>query len=699
MIKTYISTLMVVLLAGAQMVWSQEGTDGASGQLNSENNPGVQPAETVQVAPAAVESDSGVSAAASADADMLDLLYSKGVGYYKAGKYSDAVAAFDAMLALDKYNSRAVSYRKRASSRIASKELVKKTASREKAFADVEAAWSPEPKALVNVDAADGAATVDPEQIAIQQMEARLKTIKIPSLDFRDAAIEDVVLFLAEASRRNAGQDVDFLLVGMKHALGDSNVTVSIRDMSLYDALTFVVEMASLKFVVKPNIVSIMPLNYVPLSEMVMSSYNIIPEVGTELESAAGDDGGGADDLFGGSSSDEGATGPVDVAGFFSMVDFPEGASAIYRPRFHKLFVKNTPENIKGVESMLADLDEQAILRRSQQVEIEAKFVEFNEGALEELGFDWNVFGSGTAASMELDPRGIAGAGPNTTTVDPITGQKIYADNNGRPGQNLFGSAQRNNGNVGGGGIGGAFEHLTSGVLSSMGGSAASMLFSSDNIDLKITAMEQEGTADVMSAPKVTTKSGSEATIRVAETHRYPQDYDVETGQRTSPVVKPQDWDDFDLGVTLKVTPVVNPEENTIDLDLHPEIMKFVAMDEYVVGFNLFDSSGSTTVTISGDGSKLKAKMPYFERRSVQTQVTIDDGQTVVMGGMIDERTETFRDQIPFLGDIPYLGRLFRSEGSRSSKRNLVIYVKATMVDEYGMTRAQRELVRQVAAD
>jgi general secretion pathway protein D len=67
------------------------------------------------------------------------------------------------------------------------------------------------------------------------------------------------------------------------------------------------------------------------------------------------------------------------------------------------------------------------------------------------------------------------------------------------------------------------------------------------------------------------------------------------------------------------------------------------------------------------------------------------------MGGLVTERTDTFRDQIPFLGDIPYLGRLFRTEGSRSQKKNLVIYVKATQVDDRGMTRADREMNRQAA--
>ena len=69
------------------------------------------------------------------------------------------------------------------------------------------------------------------------------------------------------------------------------------------------------------------------------------------------------------------------------------------------------------------------------------------------------------------------------------------------------------------------------------------------------------------------------------------------------------------------------------------------------------------------------------------------------MGGLVDERTETFRDQVPFLGDIPYLGRLFRTEGSRNSKKNLVIYVKATQVDDHGMTQADREMARQVTTN
>jgi len=231
-----------------------------------------------------------------------------------------------------------------------------------------------------------------------------------------------------------------------------------------------------------------------------------------------------------------------------------------------------------------------------------------------------------------------------------------------------------------------------------MGGVPADMIFSNGDVDLKISALEQNGTADVLSSPKVTTQSGNEAVIRVTEIHRYPQDWDVETGQRTAPVVKPQDWEDFDLGVVLRVTPEVDPDSDTIKLQLDPEIRKFLGFDLYGVAFNAYDRGTVDDVDVTGDGKTLFAQMPFFEIRSVSTRVTVADGNTVMMGGLVDERTETFRDQVPILGDIPYIGRLFRTEGSRNVKKNLVIYVKATQVDERGLTREDREIAASAAS-
>lgn len=733
MIKTYIAALLVALLAGTQVVQAQDSMDDVFAQLDSASEADAPqapaeaaPAKTVAATPAPVDSSVEVVAVNAEPAKEVDdsALLERGLAYYKNGDYDNAAAVFEAMLAINPYDTRAMTQLQRTVQRISALEVRKQIGSRADAMADVEEAWNPEPKIRIAGVEETSVEEVDPDAAAKAEMEAHIKGIMIPSLDFRDANVKDVTLFLSETCRRldPAGKGVNMLLLGMNSSYDAdaSNITISIREMSLYDALVYIVEMAELKFEVKPNAIAIMPVSYAPATALVLNSYDVSTDVGADMEAGAGggDSGGGGDDLFGDSMAVESSSGPLDVTGFFSIIDFPEGASAVYQPRFQKLFVKNTPKNLAALEDVLDDMEDEATAKRSQQVEIEAKFVEFNEGALEELGFDWTMFGSGSVAGLTMDPSrtdfrndsGLAGAIPvapvnaageptGVIYTDPVSGESVIGDKEGRPGQNIFGQGSRRDNSS-------AFESVASGVLASMGGSPAAMVFGNSEIDVRITAMEQEGTADVLSAPRVTTKSGNEAILRVAEVHRYPQDWDVETGQRTSPVTKPQDWEDFDLGVSLKVTPVVDSESNTIDLDLHPEINKFKGYDQYKVGANAYESDGIgfdengnivRGQQILGDGSALIVSMPYFEKRSIQTQVTIADGHTVLMGGLVDERTETFRDQVPFLGDIPYLGRLFRTEGSRSAKKNLVIYVKATQVDDHGMTQADRDNARMAA--
>jgi type II secretory pathway component GspD/PulD (secretin) len=81
---------------------------------------------------------------------------------------------------------------------------------------------------------------------------------------------------------------------------------------------------------------------------------------------------------------------------------------------------------------------------------------------------------------------------------------------------------------------------------------------------------------------------------------------------------------------------------------------------------------------------RLDGSLPYFRLREMKTQVTVADGSTVGMGGLIYDKLETYKDKVPVLGSIPLIGRLFRSEGEKSVKRNLMIFVTATEVDVNG---------------
>jgi general secretion pathway protein D len=77
-------------------------------------------------------------------------------------------------------------------------------------------------------------------------------------------------------------------------------------------------------------------------------------------------------------------------------------------------------------------------------------------------------------------------------------------------------------------------------------------------------------------------------------------------------------------------------------------------------------------------------QLPYFRIREMTTKVTVADGSTVGMGGLIYDKIETYKDKVPVLGSIPLIGRLFRSEGEKTIKRNLMIFVTATEVDVNG---------------
>lgn len=706
--KIYISSLLIVLMAGAQSIRAQESdldalmdTSAGTGTVAT----ATAPASVESVKPATVENKT--DKAASTKHLQMDL-YSRGVQAFKDGKYDQAQSIFEAMLARKPYDTRAMKMLKRTANQIAASAAQRKKAIRASYIGDIKRKWTPDLKGAIAQVSQPQTNKVTAADLAVQKMTDRLKGLIIPTLDFRDANIKDVILFLTETCRRMdpTHKGINFLLLGLNNsdssgAQEGNNITISIRNMSLYNALQVIVEMASLKFEVQANMVDIMPVNYVRSVDMVEKQFDVITEVGDELATVGGgakSGSSGAADLFGDSSAAAAApSGPVDVKSYFSYIKWPDRSVATYYPKFNKLLVKNTPENIKLVKNILGEMTDRKIRERSNQVQIEAKFIEFSQGAYDELGFDYLLNGSGTVGGFGLVNNSSynstyatgakVGTAPSGASIYPDPQAGYYAPVSGSattPAESLFGAGIRSGTQ--------AFDSATTGLLAQMGGVAPQMLFSNGTIEARIKALEQEGKADLLSSPKVTTQSGNEAVIRVVEIHRYPQDYDVETGQRTAPVVKPQDWEDFDLGVVLRVTPDVDAEKGTIQLQLEPEIRKFKGFEDYAVAVNSYVPS--TVVSSYGVGNTLYAHMPYFETRSVSTRVNVADGNTVMMGGLIDERTESYRDQIPILGDIPYVGRLFRTEGSRSVKKNLVIYVTATQVDERGMTRAGRELAR-----
>jgi Flp pilus assembly secretin CpaC len=189
------------------------------------------------------------------------------------------------------------------------------------------------------------------------------------------------------------------------------------------------------------------------------------------------------------------------------------------------------------------------------------------------------------------------------------------------------------------------------------------------------------------------------------------------------------------MGVHFSVTPEIQ-KNNRIRLKLNPKILALIGYDDYeisppvqmalagnnprvkgpntgmpvpmVAGMrDLYDvwaqtvaqfgqgvplfADGERRLYVGADGiprAAIHGQLPYFRVREVKTQVDVADGSTVGLGGLIYNRLETYKDKVPVLGSIPLIGRLFRSEGERNIKRNLMIFVSASQVANNGQRKS-----------
>jgi type II secretion system protein D len=171
------------------------------------------------------------------------------------------------------------------------------------------------------------------------------------------------------------------------------------------------------------------------------------------------------------------------------------------------------------------------------------------------------------------------------------------------------------------------------------------LAIASDDFELLIRALHSQGRLQVLSNPSIMAANNEPARIQVGETIRVPESISFDLGSQQSSVI-PED-----TGVILEVTPSINPD-GFVRMEINPEISEL----------------SSETIQISED-----FETPIITRRNADTTVTVKDGQTIVIGGLISDRYEKRDNKVPFFGDLPLLGPLFRSENETSSKTELLI--------------------------
>ena len=342
-------------------------------------------------------------------------------------------------------------------------------------------------------------------------------------------------------------------------------------------------------------------------------------------------------------------------------VVFAESATAHYFPNTSKLIVRGSPEMMLMI-GRLAAREKKDL----PQVEIETRFVEFTEDQLEALRFRWQLIGSSV-----ITPSGglpLSGYGSVAAETGGLRG--IHSDgltlNSGISEQTIDVQLGR-----------GGRQPSTISLAGLVEGRGAQLL---------IDMIQSVAGGNLMSAPKITVQKGMKGTVRVVKEFIYPESYEApRIGSLTSSGTEivpgnPENFnfnDPKNVGVLMDVEVVdAQPETGLIDLNIENlQLVEFDGFINYGDPVTTLDSNNQKTDLVEG-----MALQPVFSVRRAQTHIQLRDGQTLVMGGFVREETQNVRDKVPVLGDIPLIGRLFRSNVDQSIKRNLVILTTAHMV-------------------
>jgi len=630
---------------------------------------------------------------------------------YLTGEYDRAILAFESVLARDPENKEATRLMHSAANKQYDRSSMELNATAARMMASVRDTWNPRQYGLhetpLESQTGNTRKVTGDEEARRAAILDKMSKIRIPEVDFRQANIRDVVKFLFEqsvefdpapsaADRKGvtiilklegdaggaaaapaAAPAGDFFSAPAAAAPGAANetlVTFSALDISLKDALDYSVDIAGLKYLIRGSAVMVMPRD-AAIGAIEHRMYDVLPsaitrlrELSTAVTSGGGNRVRGGTDFVqiegtGGTSGEE-----VDLKEFFKEmgVEWPNRSSIKFVSGLGKLVVANTLENLTVFEKVLSILNVVPY-----QIEIEARFIEVAQTDVDSLGLEWllndnwEIAQKKGAAGTPLGSRERIVMNENAGTGGFTTGNRFLT----------------------GAGVGVSGSKMTDTIASLSG------VLTNPELTVVLHALQQRGHTDLLSAPKITTQSGQAATIKVVTEYIYPTEFETSGigggdnnaaaggnagGGIVGAVVTPREFATREVGVILEVTPEVSPEGQMISLSLSPEVVSEPTWRNYGSSYTSYDPNGNPVT------QELNMEQPFFHTRKLTTNLLIYNGATVVMGGMITEVRNMVDDKIPLLGDIPLIGRLFRSKYESSEKRNLLIFVTARLVDPSG---------------
>ncbi|MCP4177371.1 MAG: hypothetical protein GY756_06370 [bacterium] len=579
----------------------------------------------------------------------ISVLYEQGKKLFHRKLYTQAKDKFEELLLIDPYNIDTIQYIRRINVKIyeAGKYRSEVTSTERQSEVEWEKLSPVISRTLKGnrVDLANSKILKKTDELS--PIRKKLDNIIIKHISFEEVPIDTAVLFLKRESQKldPDGIGINFFLRLSPAEIpqseeGDSQenwdeesvaeeevepadqyvITIVLDNVPMIKAIEYVCKAADLKYRINQYAVEIASQN-IPFEDLETRAFPVEKEIFNHLDSNTS----------------------TDLRTHYQQrgVNFGEGATIIYDSKISRLIVRNTQQEIAKIKILLDKAEETL-----PQISIASKFVEMQQQDFDELGFQWNF----------SRPEG---GGTTWQNQEPIN---QFANN--ASGSADYGIPDREFG----------FSWVNSGI----------------QLDAAIHALNQNTRVEVLSAPRVTTLSGHKATIRLIEDRYFPTEWSepelTTTLGGTSetrlmiPSVPTLDYDEpTPVGVVLEVTPYISSDQYTIDLILEPQVQTFVGWTDY----NIISSADQTEVDSTVELYS-QIKMAKISARTIQTQIRIYDGETVVMGGVYKDNTAEIDDRIPILGEIPLVGRLFRSEIEDVDKTNLLVFTSVKLVKPDG---------------
>jgi general secretion pathway protein D len=623
------------------------------------------------------------------------------------GRYDEAINQYEDVLRTDPYNIAARRGMERAEQRREEYFRSARDHQRIRMLNMVNEAWENKPPQKNFQVSLDNSSVRQPSGYLTEKMQK----IIFPQIQFTGASVEEAIEFL-----RVKSADLDVfetdpskkgvnILYNPGENPSSASISLDVRNVPMTEALRYVTDLAGLRYKVEPFAVIVQGVGGV--DEMFTRTYKVTPDFETSTGGSSAEAAPAADPFNGG-----GAAAPVSSLGTRKKakeilsdagITFPEGATAVFNKSTSQLVVKNTQPNLDLVESYVDTL----INKVTKLVNIQTKFVEVTQKNTDELGFDWFLGGNSSddvsIGGGTTGNSGVVSSFAGTALAPLVTSGAVAPVSRGlRSGTNairgdsidsLFTS------------IPAGSDTVSPGVLSVAG------ILTDPQFGAVVRALSQKKGVDLMTAPNVTTKGGNQANIEVIREFIYPTEFDppqIPTnvgstnlgvggglgGAAPSIPVTPTTPTAFTMrpvGVRLEVDPVIG-ENGAIDLNLVPEVTEFDGFVNYGSPINSVQpqsitsaigglvSTTATTIVLTPN----VINQPIFSIRKVKTSVTVWDGSTVALGGLMREDVQDVEDKLPILGDLPVVGRLFRSEVEDHFKRNLMIFVTANLIDPSG---------------